>query len=161
MISIGSYGLDSKYVDQNIRAISNNITKERIVNKGELAMVLNDKTSNGSIIGRSLLIDTDDEYVINQRTEIISPNENLNSSFAYVVLNGLFREKVKKIVQGGTQIYVNYPAVEKMTLPLPNIDEQKALGEFFNTLDQTIAFQQQKLEKLQHIKKAYLNEMFI
>ncbi|AIS03687.1 restriction endonuclease subunit S [Lactococcus lactis] len=161
VISIGSYGLDSKYVDQNIRAISNNITKERIVNKGELAMVLNDKTSNGSIIGRSLLIDTDDEYVINQRTEIISPNENLNSSFAYVVLNGLFREKVKKIVQGGTQIYVNYPAVEKMTLPLPNIDEQKALGEFFNTLDQTIAFQQQKLEKLQNIKKAYLNELFI
>lgn len=36
-------------------------------------MVLNDKTSDGAIIGRSLLIESEEEYVINQRTEIISP----------------------------------------------------------------------------------------
>ena len=44
---------------------------------------------------------------------------------------------------------------------VPNKDEQRIIGEFFRNLDQTIAFQQQKLEKLQNIKKAYLNEMFI
>ncbi|MFV0381420.1 MAG: restriction endonuclease subunit S [Breznakia sp.] len=61
---------------------------------------------------------------MNQRTEIISPKENLNSNFAYVMLNGTFREKVKRIVQGGTQIYVNYTAVEKLSFELPSIDEQ-------------------------------------
>nr|AAC64329.1 unknown [Lactococcus cremoris] len=50
VISIGSYGLNSQYVDQNIRAISNEITDGRVVNSGELTMVLNDKTANGTIM---------------------------------------------------------------------------------------------------------------
>ena len=55
VISIGSYGLNSQYVDQNIRAISNEITDGRVVNSGELTMVLNDKTANGTIIGRTFM----------------------------------------------------------------------------------------------------------
>ncbi|MCO0808018.1 restriction endonuclease subunit S [Lactobacillus helveticus] len=94
VISIGSYGLDSQYIDQNIRALSNEVTDERVVHAGELTMVLNDKTTNGTIIGRSLLIDQDNKYVINQRTEIISPKEKFDSDFAYTVLNGPFREKI-------------------------------------------------------------------
>jgi type I restriction enzyme S subunit len=43
VISIGSYGLNSKYIDQGIRAVSNDITDVRVVRKGELTMVLNDK----------------------------------------------------------------------------------------------------------------------
>ena len=160
VISIGSYGLDSTYVDQNIRAASNEITDGRVVHKGELTMVLNDKTSNGTIIGRSLLIDTDDEYVINQRTEIISPKKNLDSNFAYVTLNGPFREKVRRIVQGGTQIYVNYPAVEKLTLELPSLEEQKKVGAFFKNLDHLITLHQRKLSDVQNLKAGLLQKMF-
>ncbi|ECL0250367.1 restriction endonuclease subunit S [Listeria monocytogenes] len=39
--------------------------------------------------------------------------------------------------------------------------EQKIIGTFFKQLDNTIALHQRKLQKLQNIKKAYLNEMFI
>ncbi|ENR6337154.1 restriction endonuclease subunit S [Listeria monocytogenes] len=39
--------------------------------------------------------------------------------------------------------------------------EQKRIGTFFKQLDNTIALHQRKLQKLQNIKKAYLNEMFI
>lgn len=160
VISIGSYGINSKYIDQGIRAVSNDITDVRVVRKGELTMVLNDKTSNGTIIGRSLLIDTDDEYVINQRTEILSPKENFDSSFAYITLNGPFREKVRKIVQGGTQIYVNYPVVENLKLELPNLEEQKKIGTFFKQLEDTIALHQRKLEQLQSMKDGFLQKMF-
>ncbi|MEQ7222100.1 restriction endonuclease subunit S, partial [Vagococcus fluvialis] len=142
VISIGSYGLDSKYVDQKIRAISNEITDGRTVKKGELTMVLNDKTANGTIIGRSLLIEEDDKYVINQRTEIVSPLKDFDSSFAYVILNNSFREKVRKIVQGGTQIYVNYSAVENLSLEIPSLEEQQKIGAFFKSLDDTIALQE-------------------
>ncbi|MEL5941268.1 restriction endonuclease subunit S, partial [Tetragenococcus halophilus] len=144
VISIGSYGLNSQYVDQNIRAISNEITDGRVVNSGELTMVLNDKTANGTIIGRSLLVEQDNEYVINQRTEIISPKETFDSNFAYTILNGPFREKVKRIVQGGTQIYVNYPAVSNLKLELPKIEEQQKIGSFFKQLDNTITLHQRK-----------------
>lgn len=161
VISIGSYGLNSQYVDQNIRAISNEITDGRVVNSGELAMVLNDKTANGSIIGRTLLVEKDNEYVINQRTEIISPKENFDSNFAYTILNGPFREKVKRIVQGGTQIYVNYPAVSNLDLELPKIEEQQKIGSFFKQLDDTIALHQRKLDLLKEQKKGFLQKMFV
>ena len=160
VISIGSYGLNSQYVDQNIRAISNEITDGRVVNSGELTMVLNDKTANGTIIGRTLLVEKDNEYVINQRTEIISPKENFDSNFAYTILNGPFREKVKRIVQGGTQIYVNYPAVSNLNLELPKIEEQQKIGSFFKQLDDTIALHQRKLDLLKEQKKGFLQKMF-
>ncbi|WP_338976641.1 restriction endonuclease subunit S (plasmid) [Lactococcus petauri] len=161
VISIGSYGLNSQYVDQNIRAISNEITDGRVVNSGELTMVLNDKTANGTIIGRTLLVEKDNEYVINQRTEIISPKENFDSNFAYTTLNGPFREKVKRIVQGGTQIYVNYPAVSNLNLELPKIEEQQKIGSFFKQLDDTIALHQHKLDLLKEQKKGFLQKMFV
>ncbi|HFX3811089.1 TPA: restriction endonuclease subunit S [Enterococcus faecium] len=161
VISIGSYGLDSKYVDQNIRAVSNKVTDSRVVRTGELTMVLNDKTANGTIIGRSLLIEEDNKYVINQRTEIISPKENFDSNFAYVLLNGPFREKVKRIVQGGTQIYVNYTAVSNLIFKLPDIKEQKKIGTFFKQLDDTIALHQRKLDLLKETKKGFLQKMFV
>lgn len=123
-------------------------------------MILNDKTANGTIIGRSLLIENGNEYVINQRTEIISPKENFNSDFAYTILNGSFREKVKRIVQGGTQIYVNYPAVSNLTLEIPNIEEQQKIGTFFKQLDDALALHQRKLEKLKQLKQAYLQQLF-
>ena len=161
VISIGSYGLDNKYIDQKIRAVENEVTRSKVVNKNELTMVLNDKTANGNIIGRCLLIEADDEFVINQRTEIISFNSVIYPKFAYVVLNGVFREQVKKIVQGGTQIYVNYSSVEQLYLSLPSHPEQEAIGTFFSTLDQQITLHQRKLEKLKNLKKALLNELFV
>ena len=160
VISIGSYGLDGEYIDQGIRAISNEVTDKKIVKENELTMVLNDKTSNGTIIGRTLLIKSSNEFVVNQRTEIISPKEILDSQYAYVLLNGNFREQVKKIVQGGTQIYVNYSSVEQLKLSLPSLPEQTAIGSFFQDIDQLISLQQRKLEVLKEQKKTYLKLLF-
>lgn len=123
-------------------------------------MVLNDKTANGTIIGRSLLIEQDNQYIINQRTEIISPKENFDSEFAYTILNGPFREKVKRIVQGGTQIYVNYSAVENLALELPCFEEQQKIGTLFKQLDTTITLHQRKLDLLKQMKKGFLQRMF-
>ena len=160
VISIGSYGLDGEYIDQGIRAISNEVTDQKIVKENELTMVLNDKTSNGTIIGRTLLIKSSNEFVVNQRTEIISPKEILDSQYAYVLLNGNFREQVKKIIQGGTQIYVNYSSVEQLKLFLPSLPEQEVIGSFFQDIDQLISLQQRRLEVLKEQKKTYLKLLF-
>ena len=160
VISIGSYGLDGNYIDQGIRAISNDITDNQVVKKNELTMVLNDKTSNGTIIGRTLLIDSSDEFVVNQRTEIITPKNVFNPLFAFALLNGKFRDKVKKIVQGGTQIYVNYSSVKELQLHIPNLIEQQQLGILFQTIDRLITLHQHKLDKLKNLKKSYHAELF-
>lgn len=50
---------------------------------------------------------------------------------------------------------------EVMILYPQQIDEQEQIGIFFKNFDNLITLHQRKLEKLQNIKKAYLNEMFV
>lgn len=80
---------------------------------------------------------------------------------AFMLRSTPIRKKFQLLAQGISRYNISKNKVMEMSAPVPSIREQKALGAFFKNLDQTIAFQQQKLEKLQNIKKAYLNEMFI
>jgi type I restriction enzyme S subunit len=67
-------------------------------------------------------------------------------------------------------IYNNYrtpniPHVQKdflnvFTISVPVSDEQEKIASFFKQLDDTIALHQRKLEKLQELKKGYLQKMF-
>ena len=160
VISIGSYGKNSKYIDQGIRVDLNSVTKSHLVDKNDLTMVLNDKTSDGQIIGRVLLINKSNEYVINQRTERLIPR-NINSKFAFIYLNGPIRKSIKKMVQGGTQIYVNYSSIEKINAIVPKtMEEQRKIGDFFSKLDKLLDLQQQKIDKLELLKKTLLQKLF-
>lgn len=160
VISIGSYSKNSKYIDQGIRVDLNPVTKSQIVNKNDLTMVLNDKTKDGQIIGRVLLVDKNDEYVINQRTERLIP-KCIDSNFAFVYLNGPFRKVVKRMVQGGTQIYINYSAIEEQNVIVPKgLKEEVKLGNLFAKLDRLLDLQQQKLDQLELLKKVLLQKLF-
>lgn len=161
VISIGSYGTNNLYVDQNIRAVSNELTNSKLVASGELTMVLNDKTANGAIIGKCLLITENNKYVVNQRTEIIRPDINISSYYLFHYLNGEFRNGIIKIAQGGTQIYVNYSSVEQLKINIPTLKEQEAIGNFFQTLDQQIAQSEEKLTELKALKQTLLNRLFV
>lgn len=61
----------------------------------------------------------------------------------------------------GAQPNLSLEQVGSLEIPFPPLDEQKQIGEFFHKLDQSITLQQQKLDKLNDLKKAYLNELFV
>jgi len=50
---------------------------------------------------------------------------------------------------------------EEFRITIPGIKEQTKIGNFFKLLDKKVALEQRKLEKLNNIKQAYLNEMFV
>ena len=62
---------------------------------------------------------------------------------------------------GGGRAKLNGDVLKKIPLTLPIYEEQKKIGAFFKQLDDAIALHQHKLEKLQNIKQAYLNELFV
>ena len=161
VISIGSYGLNNEYIDQGIRAVKNKTTESKLVRSGQLTMVLNDKTANGNLIGRCLLISKDNEFIVNQRTEIIIPGPDLNENYAYYYLNGPFRNKVKKIAQGGTQIYVNYSSVKRQKINYPIKNEQIKISKLLKIIKSLITLYENKQHHLTEIKKTLLNTMFI
>ena len=75
VISIGNYSENSTYTDQGIRCNLTEKTQNRILNKNDLTMILNDKTAVGRIIGRVLLIEQDNSYV--QHFTIFTPPRKL------------------------------------------------------------------------------------
>lgn len=160
VISIGSYGLNNEYIDQGIRAEKNKITESKLVRSGQLTMVLNDKTANGNLIGRCLLIDKDNEFVVNQRTEIIIPGPDLNENYTYYYLNGPFRNKIKRIAQGGTQIYVNYSSVKKQKINYPSKEEQIKISQLQGVIKNLITLYERKVKLLLQIKKYLLDNLF-
>ncbi|HFI0247786.1 TPA: restriction endonuclease subunit S [Streptococcus suis] len=72
----------------------------------------------------------------------------------------MFRSSWSKYGQPGSQVNLNSDLVKNQELSIPTLPEQKAIGTFFSTLDQQITLHQRKLDKLKHVKQAYLSEMF-
>ena len=78
----------------------------------------------------------------------------------YFLFANLTANSLKKYVTGGAQPQLTRDVLVKVPITLPNTDEQKKIGAFFKQLDDTITLHQRKLEKLQELKKGYLQKMF-
>ncbi|EAF0861635.1 restriction endonuclease subunit S [Listeria monocytogenes] len=73
----------------------------------------------------------------------------------------MFRTSWQKYGQPGSQVNLNSELVRNQEILIPSMKEQIKISQLFQQLDNTITLHQRKLQKLQNIKKAYLNEMFI
>lgn len=110
---------------------------------GVVAIVNNDLITNQTFIG-------------------LVPNANYNIDYLYAFFKSKnIQKKMKKESAGSTIFYISREQFENMIGEFPIIEEQEKIGEFFKKTDNMIALQQRKLDKLQNIKKAYLNEMFV
>ncbi|MGF2047564.1 restriction endonuclease subunit S, partial [Lactococcus lactis] len=66
-----------------------------------------------------------------------------------------------KYVTGGAQPQLTRDVLVKVPITLPNADEQEKIGSFFKQLDETITLHHSKLDKLNLLKQALLQKMFI
>ena len=101
---------------------------------------------------------------------IISPayhtfhGEETDSRFyyAYFRSNKFINKDLKPHVYGirdGRSI--NIAGMKTIDIPFTSYAEQKQIGNFLLVIDKTITLQQRKVEKLQQIKKALLEKMFV
>lgn len=101
------------------------------------------------------------EGCTNQGFQSIIPKEGLLDSYFIYSLSNKLKSYGKRIGAGSTFVEVSGKQMSEMSLIIPSIFEQKQIGNFFNKLDQSISLQQQKLYKLNDLKKAYLIELFV
>jgi type I restriction enzyme S subunit len=93
---------------------------------------------------------------------IIYPNDNINSIFlALAISNGKQQKELSKRAQGKSVVHLHNSDLKKLDIFYPSKKEQIEISSFFTDFDNLITLHQRKLDKLQNIKKAYLNEMFI
>lgn len=101
------------------------------------------------------------EGCTNQGFQSIIPKEGLLDSYFIYSLSNKLKSYGERIGAGSTFVEVSGKQMSEMSLIIPSIFEQKQIGNFFNKLDQSISLQQQKLYKLNDLKKAYLIELFV
>lgn len=160
-ISIGNYSSDGKYIDNGQRINPEGKAKEKKLNKNDLVMVLNDKTSNGTIIGSTILIH-DNNYIYNQRSERLVCKNSILPIFMWCYINSpIIKNKILKLVQGGTQIYVNFSNVYNIKIEIPCLKEQQKIADFLSSFDEKISIEKEILEHLKQHKKGFLQQMFI
>ncbi|MEO3457487.1 restriction endonuclease subunit S [Levilactobacillus brevis] len=73
---------------------------------------------------------------------------------------GIGKKRLLDSAAGSNQKALTMVKMREITVDFPSEDEQKKIGAFFKQLDNTIALHQRKLEKLQELKKGYLQKMF-
>lgn len=83
--------------------------------------------------------------------------ESDNISFLYNILE---KFDLKRLSFGTGQPLIKASELKKLDLYFPVDEEQEKIGEFFKTLDDTIALHQQKLEVTKQFKQTMLKKMF-
>lgn len=68
---------------------------------------------------------------------------------------------LKRFGTGSGVPTLNRNDVHDTNASVPSIEEQKKISRLFDNLSDLITLHQRKIEKLENIKKAYLNEMFV
>ncbi|HFI0143126.1 TPA: restriction endonuclease subunit S [Streptococcus suis] len=83
-----------------------------------------------------------------------------HSCFLYTYIQSNAFQLVANDTSGTKMPRSDWNLVAESIAKFPSLPEQKAIGTFFSTLDQQITLHQRKLDKLKHVKQAYLSEMF-
>ena len=100
------------------------------------------------------------EGCTNQGFQSITPDsKELDTYFLYTMTPRLKRYG-EVTGAGSTFVEVSGKQMEKMSLVLPSLEEQKQIGRFFRTIDDSITLHQRKLEKLKLNKSALLQKLF-
>ena len=92
--------------------------------------------------------------------------ENQNAEFMSIELNGAeIENQLRKIVSSGARmdglLNISFDEYTSVSVLLPGTGEQDRIADFFRHLDNLITLHQHELEKLQSIKKALLEKMFV
>ncbi|WP_282708875.1 restriction endonuclease subunit S [Ligilactobacillus sp. Marseille-Q7487] len=100
---------------------------------------------------------TDYDVVLGRGVAAIKGNSFIFQLLTKMKINGYWA----RFSTGSTFESINSDNIKNAQISIPSLREQEKIGGLFNEFDSLIALHQRKLEKLQNLKKAYLNEMFV
>lgn len=92
---------------------------------------------------------------------VIHPNSKLDSLFlALSISNGSSHKDMARRAQGKSIVHLHINDLEQIKSYFPSIEEQKKIGQLFQSLDRTITLHEEKQRQLEQLKKALLQKMF-
>lgn len=141
---------------------NNYVTLEQINQRGwkpinDVPAIFFAKVGAAVLLNRKRLCNV--PFLLDNNTMAFSiDTSKIDTNFAKTIFETI---DLTALVQIGALPSYNAKDVESISVLIPSKNEQKRIGEFVQKLDKSISLQQQKLDKLKDLKKAYLNELFV
>ncbi|WP_187999079.1 restriction endonuclease subunit S [Listeria marthii] len=163
-----------KYTDFGVKFVSvENIatmeTKKYISQEAYDKEYSNKKVEQGDVlmtrigdVGTAKVIETDEPLAYYVTLALLKPKGIDPDFLAQQIASPEVQRSIwKRTLHIAFPKKINLGEINQVSIFIPDLEEQAEIGIFFKQLDKTITIHQRKLKKLQNIKKAYLNEMFI
>ena len=80
---------------------------------------------------------------------------------AFMLRSPSIRNHFMLLAQGISRYNISKNKAMEISVPIPELNEQTKIGEFFNHLDDLITVNERELNKLKELKKSYLKDMFV
>ena len=113
---------------------------------------------NGATVGYMHL--ADGKFNAYQRTYVLTQFYAVRE-FIYLEIGRKLPVKIRQEARMGNIPYIVMDMLVDLTISLPSYEEQKEIAKFFENLDNQITNEEEKLAKLEKLKQAYLNDMFV
>lgn len=134
-----------------------------VLKKGDLLMAMTDMKGNISLLGNTALMDSDNEYIVNQRVGLLRSNKNFGTDYPYLYLltnEFNFLEYLRGRSNSGVQVNLTSQAIKEAVIVIApeeiNINFNKITKPIFNKI-----FNNQNLiRKLTELKQLYLKKFF-
>lgn len=113
---------------------------------------------NGATVGYMQL--ADGKFNAYQRTYVLT-NFKVDRSYIFSEIAKKLPIKIQQEARTGNIPYIVLSMLTELSISLPPLPEQEAIGTFFQTLDQEIAQVEDKLASLKEMKKTLLRKLFV
>ena len=145
------YGLDSVEIDD----------KQRRVQYGDVLFTTSSETPEDVGLS-SVWLGREDNVYLNSFCFGYRPKKDIFDLYylAFVLRSFSVRREFMLLAQGISRFNISKTKVMDMSINVPSLPEQTAIGSFFQNIDQLISLQQRMLEVLKEQKKTYLKLLF-
>ena len=147
-----------KYISDNVI-----VPESKKIKTGSL--IICTASGSKSHLGKVAYIDEDYGYAFGGFMGMITPKQNLNSSFLFhLMTSGAYKDFIAAVSDGANINNLKFDDLKKFTVPLPPLPEQKRLvtllDEAFESIATAKANAEQNLKNARALFESHLNEVF-
>src|SRR5699024_8751720 len=157
----------SKYFNEN--EFGKRLIKNRDLKSDEQVIYYSGPHSQADIVENGdLLVGMDGDFIpclwdkvtalLNQRVGKINANGEINIKFLFYYIQKPL-QNIQHKTSATTVKHLSHNDIEKMELPLPSIEEQKAIAQILSDMDSEIQALQTKRSKYEQIKQGMMQEL--
>ena len=163
-LTLKSISKDGGYSPFGLKFYKGEFKEHHTIKIGDVLFANTDLTRGGDVVGSPLFFDGFNTnrttlYSMDLSKLAVDPRK-VHSKFLYY---SLMTHSVKRYMinssAGSTVLHLDTNRVKELELKLPSLPEQKIIASILTSVDEVIENTQKKINKLQDLKKATMNEL--